>query len=304
MKNSFSRKFEKIFSKYAIPNISLYLILCYGAGYVISLINPAFLGYLTLDPYKIIFDLQIWRVLTWIVIPPESSNLFFVVIMMMFYYSIGTQLERIWGTYRYNLYLFLGMVFTILGSFILFVFCLLNHAEVMPMGSDTIYLMKDTAVYFGSFSTYYINMSIFLAYAATFPDMQVLLMFIIPIRVKWLGIIYGAMLVYECLMGGIVGWVVIGSSLLNFVVFFLTSRNHIHMSPKQMIRRQEFKRQTAQAQRITKHKCAICGRTEDDDPTLEFRYCSKCYGNYEYCQQHLFTHTHVQPPFQGTDSQN
>ena len=41
-----------------------------------------------------------------------------------------------------------------------------------------------------------------------------------------------------------------------------------------------------------RHKCAICGRTENDDPNLSFRYCSKCTGNKEYCQDHLFTHTH------------
>ena len=41
------------------------------------------------------------------------------------------------------------------------------------------------------------------------------------------------------------------------------------------------------------HECAVCHRTELDDPELEFRYCSKCDGNYEYCQDHLFTHKHV-----------
>jgi hypothetical protein len=43
---------------------------------------------------------------------------------------------------------------------------------------------------------------------------------------------------------------------------------------------------------VTKHKCAVCGRTEKDDPNLEFRFCSKCNGNYEYCQDHLYTHIH------------
>ena len=44
---------------------------------------------------------------------------------------------------------------------------------------------------------------------------------------------------------------------------------------------------------ITRHKCAICGRTELDDENLEFRYCSKCEGNFEYCMDHLYTHEHV-----------
>jgi len=144
------------------------------------------------------------------------------------------------------------------------------------------------------FSTYYVNMSIFLAFAATFPEMQVLLMFIIPVKVKYMGIIYGVYLILECLMGGVINWVVIGSSLLNFVVFFVTSRNKIRMTPKQMKQRQQFRREVRQTTKITRHKCAICGRTEETNPELEFRFCSKCNGNYEYCQDHLFTHKHVE----------
>lgn len=295
--NSFFNKFERKFGRYAIPNLSLYLVICYAVGYLIYIINPSFLGYLTLDPFKIFMHGQIWRLVTWVIIPPDTSNIFFVLITLVFYYSIGTQLERVWGTYRYNVYLFSGMLFTILGSILLFLYCLLSGASAVPLGTESVYLLQSgTAVYFGAFSTYYINMSIFLAYAATFPEMQVLLMFIIPIKVKWLGIIYAALLVFSALSGGVVTWVVIGSSLLNFIVFFLTSRNHIHMSPKQMRRRQEFRRQTRASNRVTKHKCAVCGRTEEDDPTLEFRFCSKCYGNYEYCQHHLYTHVHIKPP--------
>lgn len=89
-------------------------------------------------------------------------------------------------------------------------------------------------------------------------------------------------------------------SILNFIIFFLSSRNMKPYSPGQMKRKNDFKRKMRQAERPVnvyangaKHRCAVCGRTEMDDPNLEFRYCSKCNGNYEYCQDHLFTHTHV-----------
>ena len=82
MGSSFSTKFERKFGKYAIPNISLYLIICYAVGYLISLIYPAFLGYLTLDPFKIFLQGQVWRLVTWILIPPSTSNLFFTLIML------------------------------------------------------------------------------------------------------------------------------------------------------------------------------------------------------------------------------
>ncbi len=279
MKNDFGKNFEKKFSKYAIPNLSLYLVLCYAFGYLIQTVNVSFLGYLTLDPVMILRG-QVWRLVTWVIVPPYTDNVFFTLLTLYFYYSIGTTLERVWGTYRYNCYLFSGMLFTIIGSFLLY-----GIYAVLGMGN----------VSFGAlFSTYYVNMSIFLAFAATFPEMQVLLMFIIPVKVKYMGIIYGVYLVLQCLMGGIINWVVIGSSLLNFLVFFVTSRNRIRMSPKQMKQRQQFRREVHHTARVTRHKCAICGRTEETNPELEFRFCSKCNGNYEYCQDHLFTHKHVE----------
>jgi hypothetical protein len=148
-----------------------------------------------------------------------------------------------------------------------------------------------------AFSTYYVNMSIFLGYAATFPDVQVLLMFIIPIKVKWLGIAYAALLVVQFIGSTVVGRIVIGASLLNFVVFFIMTRRNLIMrvSPKQVKRRHDYHREVKKARpaSVSKHKCAICGRNSEENPDTEFRFCSKCNGNYEYCQEHLFTHTHV-----------
>lgn len=283
--------FERKFGKYAIKNLSFVLILCYAVGYLLQMINPMLLVYLLLDPYEILHG-QVWRLFTWIMVPPPSGNIFFTLIMLYFYCSIGTTLERTWGTYRYNVYLFQGMLFTILGSFLLLGYHYLFHGDsIEAMGVfNYFYALNGTWL---SFSTYYINMSIFLAFAATFPDVQVLLMFIIPIKVKWLGIIYGVMLAFEFLQYGVDGKFAIAASLLNFIVFFLTSRNMMHLNPKQIHRRQEFKRDVRRNTGITKHKCAICGRTEVDSPNLQFRFCSKCDGNYEYCEEHLYTHTHV-----------
>ncbi len=280
--------FEKKFGKYAIKNISLTLIMCYAFGYTLQLIAPEILYYLTLNPYAILHG-QIWRIVTWIVIPPGSGNLFFTLLMLYFYYSLGTTLERTWGTYRYNIYLLSGMVFTVAGSFLMLGYCYLFQPDnIMLFGASPFF---DYASLY--FSTYYVNMSIFLAFAATFPEVQVYLMFIIPIKVKVLGIIYGILLLVNFIQGNVYGRFAMGASLLNFIVFWATSKNHIHMSPRQVKRRQEFKREVKRNTGVTKHKCAICGRTENDGPDLEFRFCSKCEGNYEYCKEHLFTHQHV-----------
>ena len=286
--NGLRRKLEK----YAIPNLTLYLIICYGIGYLMQYL--AGYQYLMLDPFLVLKG-QVWRLVTWILIPPDSSNIFFVLITLYLYYSLGGLLERIWGTYKYNVYLFSGLLFTILGAFVLCGYSVLMGAQ--PTMYTGLYLLNNgSAVYFGQFSTYYINMSIFLACAASIPDVQVLLMFIFPIKVKWLGIVYGIILLVNCIQGGIATWIVVIFSLLNFLVFFLRSKGKMHLSVGQIKRQQEFHqkmRSAGQTKGITRHKCAICGRTELDGDDLEFRFCSKCNGNYEYCQYHLFTHEHV-----------
>ena len=288
--NGLRRKLEK----YAIPNLTLYLIIYYGIGYLMQYLVPAGYQYLMLDPFLVLKG-QVWRLVTWILIPPDSSNIFFVLITLYLYYSLGGLLERIWGTYKYNVYLFSGLLFTILGAFVLCGYSVLMGAQ--PTMYTGLYLLNNgSAVYFGQFSTYYINMSIFLACAASIPDVQVLLMFIFPIKVKWLGIVYGIILLVNCIQGGIATWIVVIFSLLNFLVFFLRSKGKMHLSVGQIKRQQEFHqkmRSAGQTKGITRHKCAICGRTELDGDDLEFRFCSKCNGNYEYCQYHLFTHEHV-----------
>jgi ribosomal protein L37AE/L43A len=200
----------------------------------------------------------------------------------------------------------MGLIFTVIGAFCMFGYSELFLQQKMAFVDANMQMTygEIPAVYGGSwfyatysmlFSTYYVNMSIFLAYAATYPDMQVLIMFIIPVKVKYLGIIYSIILVLEAFGMGIMGLFVIGASLLNFVVFFIMTRKSLRISPKMRARQRDFKKRTAaaaQARQVAKHKCAICGRTAEEYPNLEFRFCSKCEGNYEFCQDHLFTHKH------------
>lgn len=284
-------KLERKIGKYAIQNISLYLILCYGCGYLLYMINPSFLNYLTLNPYMILRG-QVWRTFTWILVPPDSFD-FFTLIMLYFYYSIGNSLERTWGTFYYNAYLFMGMIFTVIGSFVVFALSRVMFGDALVLYGEQNFFASIAY----SFSTYYINMSIFLAFAATFPNVQVLLMFILPIKVKWLGIAYGVMLGLEFLQGTMINRVVIAASLLNFAVFFLMTKQglRMRMSPRQVKRRHDFQREVKKAKpmSVAKHKCAICGKNSEEFPDVQFRFCSKCNGSYEYCPDHLFTHTHV-----------
>lgn len=282
---NFLNKMERKFGRYAIHNLTKYMIGCYSIGYILlyagNLFGFSITGYLTLSPYHILHG-QIWRIVSWLLIPPPTSNLVFVLIMLLFYYSLGETLERTWGAFRYNVYILGGVLFTVIGAFLLY----------FMMGANPFLSMA----YSMAFSTYYINLSIFLAFAANYPDMQVLFMMIIPMKMKWLAVLDIAYLLYDMVKGGWGIRTVILASLLNFIIYFLSTRNYQRISPKEIHRKQQFQRAVhpKMAPGVTKHKCAVCGRTEKDGDDLEFRFCSKCNGNYEYCQDHLFTHKHIQ----------
>jgi len=277
-------KLERKFGRFAIPNITLVLIACYIIGYILYLLVPQMLQYMTLNPYQILHG-QVWRIFSWILIPPSSLSIF-TIITLYFYYSIGTALERTWGTFRYNVFLIGGMLITVLASFLCLGICFLL-ADGDQATLALLFTMNS-----GAFSTYYISMSIFLAFAITYPNVQVLLMFVIPVKVKWMGILDLILLLYSMFVGGLFTRFAIAASLINVAIFYLSTKSLLHLQPKQIKRRAEFKQQVKRGNEITRHKCAICGRTEEDDPGLEFRFCSKCNGNYEFCQYHLFTHEH------------
>ena len=278
----FIDKLERKFGNRGIENLTIYIIVSYVLGYALMYINPGALSMLSLNVSEILHG-QIWRLVTWIIYPPSTSSaLWFVIAILFFYYPISASLERTWGSFRFTVYILSGMIFTVISAFILY-FITGGVLDAYLNGSQ--------------FSTYYISLSIFLAYALTYPDMKVLLYFVIPIKMKWLAILDVVLLAVDAVQGGLIIRIVIIASLLNFIIFFFCNRNLRGHSPKQAARRKKFQKQISRPQNQyaggAKHRCAVCGRTELDDPTLEFRYCSKCNGNYEYCQEHLFTHEHV-----------
>lgn len=325
------RKMERRFGRYAIRNLSLVVIATYVFGYLCQFVAPRVLSYFTLDPAMIFQHGQVWRLVTWILIPPESLD-FFTIIMLFFYYSIAKVLERTWGDFLFNVYIFGGLILTVAGACVM-------YGVLMAVGSPSALLNIQAIPYYCS--TYYVNMSIFLAFALTYPDMEVLLYFFIPIRMKWMGWLYGAFLIYQFYKTPLwSGRILMIISLLNFLIYFLTTKNMRSLSPQEFRRRASFRKnggvkpqkrrdvsktshgvhwnKTAEGGRQTgtseqtqaevrrpaegfrkiapggaRHVCAICGRTELTNPELEFRYCSRCEGNYEYCQDHLFTHVHV-----------
>ena len=275
-------KLERKLGRFAIPNLTVYLLIGYVIGFGVMYLMPEMVGYLTLEPALILRG-QVWRLISWVLIPP-TTNLISLVFLVLLYYSLGTALERTWGSFRYNVYIFSGLLFTVLAVFGLYAFYYFRYGVEVPLSV------------IGLIGTNYITMSIFLAFAAIYPNMEVMLYFILPIKMKWMALVYVVLAGYDFLNGGIGIRVAIGASLLNFVIFFLSTRNFKRFGPREQARKAKFKKQSRPHMTYTNgahHRCAVCGRTELDDPCLEFRFCSKCNGNYEYCQDHLFTHEHV-----------
>ena len=303
-------KFEQKFGKYAIKNLTLYLILGYVLGYLIYYMNKDFYALLTFNPYQILHG-QVWRLVTWVITMPESLGIF-TIIMLFLYYSLGRTLDKTWGSYRYNVYLFSGFLFTIIGAFILYLILYFSGMPILVQG--TALQGADRAQALGQViamytTTYYINTSIFLAFAATYPDQELLLYFIIPVKIKWLGLVYIVFMGIDVvrtfstqgIVSGILVLAMIIFSLMNFLIYFFFTRKKMGVSGvtfKQKKRKVQYKQKVRQAQAHNtyengaRHKCAICGRTDLDNPNLSFRFCSKCSGNKEYCEDHLFTHEH------------
>lgn len=282
-------KLERKFGRYAIPNLMYYIIILYGVGFVLNLVSPEFYyNYLSLNAEAVLSG-QVWRLVTFIIEAP-SDSIIFIIFVLHLYYMIGIELERAWGAFRFNVYFFSGMFFHILAAFLVYFIWGIS----LPL------------------STWYLNLSLFFGFASLYPNVEFLLFMILPVKVKWLALVDALYFAYGILQaflpaygGGMFGMVYKANavaaavSILNFLLFFLSSRNVRPYSPRQVKRKREFKKNIRSAARPVnygggaKHKCAVCGRTELDGEHLEFRYCSKCNGNYEYCQEHLFTHTHV-----------
>ncbi len=286
-------KLERKLGRYAVPNLSRYFVGAIVLGYVLSMLSPGFTDWISYDVSAILHG-QIWRLFTWIFMPTTSLD-FFGLLFLLCVLMWGSSLESMLGTFRMNVFLWGGVILSDAGGILIYVITKLTLGT-----GASIYL-----------STYYILMSMLLALAICMPEGEVRLYFVLPIKMKWMlvfELLYLAYIVFNTFKtmiayanGTWLGWVLglvqssqIILAVANMFLFFWASKTHI--SRKQKKRQREFRAQFSNPRPgsgISQHKCVICGRTELTNPELQFRYCSKCTGNKEYCQDHLFTHTHM-----------
>ncbi len=261
-------KLERSFGRFAIPNLSIYIVI----GQVFVLLGAMFglldLDYFVLRPTAVLHG-QWWRLLTFpfFLAPPSGSfGPLFTAFALYMFYMMGGALEGYWGAFRYNLFLLLGYALTVGAAFI-------------TPG------VQATNVFLAS--------TVFLAFAYLNPDFEFLIFFILPVKVKWLALIAWVGYGVSFFLGAWPERLQILASVGNFLVFFSGDiLRGMRQGQRTMARKA---REFAEAGE-PRHRCHVCGKTDLTNPEMDFRYCSKCAGDQCYCPEHIQNHVHVVAP--------
>lgn len=266
----FLDKLERRIGWFAIKNLVLYIVIGNAAVWLFSFAtrNGALIAQLVLFP-QLVFRGEIWRVVTFVFLTSFNYSPISVLFELYFVYMVGSALENNWGRFRLTFYYFCCLVLTVLVS-------LITGVPVIGAG--------------------YINLSIFFVFASLAPDMYIRLFFIIPVKIKWLAWAAAAFTAYQFVMSE--SWIyrllVLAPITVYFIFFGPGYISTLLNNRRAYTNKRNFQRKV-DASRIIKasfHKCTVCGITELDSPDMEFRYCSDCVGDYEYCMNHLHDHHH------------
>lgn len=290
-----------------IPNLMLYITIGTAIVYLMSLFdNSDTLYYVLCFDRALILQGQVWRLFTY-VFTYSGGNILFTLIILICYYSLGRAIENAWGTFRFNLFYFSGVI-------LMDIFAMVFGGTTFSVGG---YSMDVTTLVAGNLA-YYLNLSLFLSYATLYPNSHFLLFFIIPVK-AWIFALLDLVLTFS----DVVQYTAAGLfpfslfplvAIGNYFLFFGKDVLNVIPVSWRVNARRLFKKKgqakktgavpfpTAGSYQATvetvkapyTHKCTVCGRTDITNPELEFRYCSKCSGYHCYCQDHISNHTHIQ----------
>lgn len=262
---SFLDKLERIFGRFAIPNLALYLVI--GQVFVLlatiaNVLNQAQLIYAPV----LVLNGEWWRVLTFMFMVPVPGSLVgyvFVAFGWYIFYMMAGALEHHWGTFRFNVYLFTSYALTLALSFVTPGFPVTNV---------------------------FILSSVFLAFAYLNPNFEFVLFFILPVKVKWLALITVAWGVFLFIQGVLATRLQLLAVAVTYLLFFV---GDILLGLKQGRRMAVRRAEKVAEQEKPRHVCYVCGKNDRTHPQLDFRYCSQCAGDQCYCPDHIRNHAHV-----------
>ncbi len=260
-----------------IPNLMLYVTLGSAIVYLLSLFDGSYTLYNALCfNRELILQGQVWRLFTY-VFTFDAGHLLMTAIALFCYYTLGRAIEMVWGTFRFNLFYLSGVV-------LMDIFC-------MILG--------------GAADVYYLNMSLFLAYATMYPEARFLLLYIIPVKAWIFAVVDLVLTIYSVVMLTVAGLFPYSLfplvAIANYFLFFGKDVvNVIPLSWRMKLSRKKPKAQpkvvfrVVEKKEVFNHKCVVCGRTDVTNPELEFRYCSRCSGYHCYCEEHINNHSHIE----------
>lgn len=263
---SFLDRLEKRFGHLAVPNVVLVIIIAQLFIYAMILIGRVNFGSLLMIPGRV-FEGEWWRICSFMIAPPRVATSLFGALFLAFFWYIfwmmsGT-LETAWSVFKFNLYLFSGILFSLIGAFAGY---LISPGAGIILPPDFLYL------------------SVFLAFATVNPNIEFLIFFVLPVKVKWLAVFAGGLTLLAFLFAPSIGHrLAIILPLLNYFLFF---RGALFQSLKSRQRRSKFAAERRASSEESLHVCVRCGATEQSAPEREFRYrtsngeaeciCSEC----------------------------
>lgn len=246
--------------KFAIKNLTAVIIGGQILVYLAMMAEYITPGMLSIS-YPHILQGQVWRVVTFLFIPPSTSPIW-AILSWFILYIMGINLEHYWGGFRFNIYILLAVILTNLAAFI--------------FGWNIA-------------TNYYLQSSIFLAFAFLNGDFTVRILFLFPVKIRWIAILNWIFYLFMMIVGGMAERVLILASLMNFFIFF---GKDIYYKIKYRGKRVKVNVEKRVQSHKPKHQCIICGKSDITHPHMDFRYCSKCNPEQCYCEEHLLDHTH------------
>ncbi|MBU1109838.1 MAG: rhomboid family intramembrane serine protease [Candidatus Riflebacteria bacterium] len=208
---------------------------------------------------------EVWRLFTFLLIP-FSDNMFFLIFELSILVMCADGLEAKWGTFKLTAYYLTGAISNIL----------------------VVLIMPEVQI-----GSYYIYMSLFLGFATVYPDYEILLFFILPVKIKYLAMISGALMLYNLVFAPVFMKIAIALSVGNYLLFFSQDAlATIRHNRRQYARSAEYEKSFASTKDY-RHQCSTCGITDVSNPEAQFRYCTcpACGENgVPFCSEHLKEH--------------
>jgi membrane associated rhomboid family serine protease len=242
-------RLERRFGRYAIENLTTFIVGGQAIVFLLMMTRPSFVYALMLDPRAVARG-EVWRLVTYLFIP-TSSSMVWVLFALYWVWLVGTNLEHEWGPFKFNAYYLLGMIGTTAAAFL--------------AG--------------GAQGNTYLNLSLFFAFATLYPDYQILLFLILPVRVKWIAWLSAAVVAFELATGDWPTRGAIVAALANYLLFFAPTIARVargqRLEMAQSARRASFASSPPPASALAR-SCAICGARESDGADIRVCSCEKC----------------------------